>query len=1017
MSAHDDDRSLDEQAYDAYMASATSGRPESVETFLARWDGTSEELRSRLQALHRRLPRREGSDATETGPPDLGPFRPIEPLGHGGMGEVWRAFDDHLERDVAIKRLPPAFTDHPTKTERFRREARLIASLDHPNIAGVHALLNTDAGDLLLVMECVEGENLSARLQRSALDPREAVAVGLQIARALEAAHSQGVIHRDLKPSNIMLHEGRVKVLDFGLAKQIDGDDDVPLTRAGVPMGTPGYMSPEQAMGLEVDSRTDVFGFGALLAECFMGERALQGTSLEPSLNSMPASVPALARSLCHRCLQLDAKARPHSMTDVRESLQAIMRGEGNPAPEQRQGTGTPAPLTSFIGRDQELADLGQLLSERRLITLLGPGGSGKSRLAMEATGTFAEPVSFVELSGLADGKAVPQAVLAALDLGDGGLSAENLAAELATRSVLIVLDNCEHLLTACADMAAALLRAGPAVRVLATSREPLGLSGEQVFPVKPLSLPEPGESAPAALARTESVRLFIERAQLADRSFVLDAQNGAAVSLVCRSLDGIPLAIELAAARTRVLPVEELAARLDDMFQLLSGGTSGGPSHHATLRAMVDWSHDRLSGPERRLFRRLAVFSGAFPLEAIETICSDDAMPAVHILSLLPALVDKSLVVADRRGQRTRYRLLDTLRHYAREQLVASGEEATWVRRHATAHYALAAEAEQRQDRADRGAFFEELDTRRIDLEAALSAHRLDPDLYEDGVRAACSLFEWWLSRGHMDSAAAQLNALIGLDSELPPALRANLHRVTGVVAHRRGDVARAEQLFFQSLELAQQAGDRRQQGLAHRQLGFLFAHEQRFADSAAHMEPALQLARETGDERWASNLLNDMGMLALYEGRLQDAEWLYSESLALRSKLEDAWGVAGSLGNLGEIAAKLGQTSLARERLNQSLNSFWQLRDKRSVVESFEMSASLEAMTGQPARCAVLAGAAQAARTAFGFIQPKAEVEPYAEDLALARQELGDEAFELAFQRGAAMELKDAVAFALER
>jgi len=1022
MAASDDDLTLDERAFDAYLAAAQSGRPEDVESFLARWPGATPELSAKLESLRQRMPGRSQLRVADD-EPDLGPFRPIERLGAGGMGEVWRALDPELEREVAVKRLPPIFATSPGHVERFRREARLLASLDHPNIAAVHALHRTEANELLLVMECVEGMDLSTRL---ALDPftiTEALDVGLQIARALEAAHGRGVIHRDLKPSNIMLTDGRVKVLDFGLAKQLGEEAEAPLTEMGFAMGTPGYMSPEQAMGLEVDARTDLFGFGAVLAECLTGKRILgRGPMAQPALEGMD-DVPEAIRVVCHRCLQFDVEARPDSFTEVREALQAA--GQSGPQPVLRltvgaRATELPNPLTSFIGRRCELEELEALTKKRRFTTLLGPGGSGKSRLAIELSRARKQerlgPVAFVELAGIGDPAAVPLAVLHALGLEAGPDIAATLAEELHDQECLVVLDNCEHLLAASAQIASDLLQAGSGVHVVATSREPLGLSGEQVFPVAPLALPPSGEQRTEELIGIDSVRLFIERAGLADREFEVDDENAAAVAEVCRRLDGIPLAIELAAARVRVLPVEALAARIDDVFRLLSGGSRGGPSHHATLRAMVDWSHDRLSDPERLLFRRLSVFAGAFPLEAVESICADDQLLAIDVLSILPALVDKSLVVAEASGRRTRYRLLDTLRQYAHGQLVEADEERKIRGRHAAVHFELAQEAARRIQKADRAVFYEELDHRRDDLEAALASYRSYPELLPQCAEATSQLYEWWLSRGHMHSARALLKEMMPLDAELPASLRADLRRVGGLIAHRQGDAKEAEALYKGSLEHAREAGERRKEGMALRQLGFLYAHEKRLAEAGEYLEPALSISREISDRVWESNILNDLGILNFYKEQYEQAAEFYDKSLALRRAENDPWGVASCLGNMGEVAAKLGDFTRARSHLRESLEEFWKLGDKRSVTESFEMSASLDALDGKPERAARLGGAAEKSRESFGFKRPKAEVGPYEEDLAGARKVLGENLFAAEWAEGRQLGFEEAIALALE-
>jgi predicted ATPase/class 3 adenylate cyclase len=389
-----------------------------------------------------------------------------------------------------------------------------------------------------------------------------------------------------------------------------------------------------------------------------------------------------------------------------------------------------PLQLTSFVGRERELGEVARRLGAVRLLTLTGAGGVGKTRLALQTAAGLVEAhpdgVWLVELAPLADPALVPQAVAAAVGVREepGRPLVATLADALRPKHLLLLLDNCEHLLDAAAALAAALLRACPGVRVLATSREALGLAGEAPYRVPSLALPAPGSTPPvAAPARPEAVTLFVERAAVAQPAFAVTDRTAPAVVEVCRRLDGIPLAIELAAARVRVLPVEQLLARLDDRFRLLTGGGRTVPPRQRTLRATVEWSHALLSEAERALFARLAVFAGGFSLEAAEAVGAGDGVPTDEVLDRLSRLVDQSLVVADEAADGTaRFRLLETLRQYAGERLAASGEAAAARDRHAAFYLALAEASRPPAAEHHDGAWLARLEREHDNLRAALA-------------------------------------------------------------------------------------------------------------------------------------------------------------------------------------------------------------------------------------------------------------------------------------------------------
>jgi predicted ATPase/class 3 adenylate cyclase len=414
-----------------------------------------------------------------------------------------------------------------------------------------------------------------------------------------------------------------------------------------------------------------------------------------------------------------------------------------------------PVQLTSFIGLEGEIDEVKQLLATTRLLTMTGAGGCGKTRLALQVAAVvledFAEGVWLVELATLSDPTLLFQAVASALNIREqpGRSLQATIIDYLSPKQLLLVLDNCEHLVAACARLAETLLRACPHLRILATSREALGIAGETIRPVPSLSVPDPRRQPTVeTLRRSEATRLFIERAIAGLPTFSPTTRNAEPITQVCQRLDGIPLAIELAAARVKVLSVEQIASRLDDRFRLLTGGSRTGLPRHQTLRATMDWSYELLSEAERVLLRRLAVFAGGFTLETAEAVCTGMDAETSAVLDLLTHLVDKSLVIMEERGGTSRYRLLDTVRQYGRNKLLESGEDPRVRRRHRDWYLQLAEAAEPELHGPDQRLWLDRMEMEHDNLRTALDWSKVDEDGSEAGLRLAGALWWFWYVR-----------------------------------------------------------------------------------------------------------------------------------------------------------------------------------------------------------------------------------------------------------------------------
>ncbi len=610
---------------------------------------------------------------------------------------------------------------------------------------------------------------------------------------------------------------------------------------------------------------------------------------------------PALRRleeDMLHQRPGLEVPAGPSAVPD--------------PTAGVRIPTNLPTRLTSFVGREDDIAQLERLCARARLVTLVGAGGVGKTRLALEVASRLLDEhpdgVFFVELAPLADGGGIHQHVLAALGVAedDRRSPAQTLAAHLTDRRVLLVIDNCEHLIDACAALVDDLLTAGPAVRILATSRELLRVPVETAWRVPSLSTPPP-DAGLDALPRFEAARLFLERATTLCPGLELSAADAGDVARICARLEGIPLAIELAAARTRLLAMGEIAERLDDRFGLLSAGPRTGPHRHRTLRAAVDWSYESLTGPERRLFERLSVFSGGFTLHAAEAVCSAADLAPSTVLEALAGLADKSMVLADPDRAANRFGLLETLRQYGAERLAETGDSEAVATRHLAWAVGLAAEAEPHLQGTGQAEWLQRLAVEHDNLRSALgwAARSSDGAAL---LSLTTALGRFWEVRGHLSEGRHWLETALDANPAGPVALRARAHRWAGVLAQRQGD---------------HQAARR-------------------------HYEAGLALSRETADLRGTASALHSLGNLEGLEGRLDAATALYDESLAIGRDLGDRRVAAASLTNLGWIAQTRGDFVRARGFTEEALAEWQHLGDHQGLAQTLTAVAYLALLQG---------------------------------------------------------------------
>jgi non-specific serine/threonine protein kinase len=670
------------------------------------------------------------------------------------------------------------------------------------------------------------------------------------------------------------------------------------------------------------------------------------------------------------------------------------------------------------VGREREVAEVKDRLTDTRLLTLTGSGGCGKTRLALAVASELADGFEggawWVALASLSDPDLVPQAVASALGVREtpGRSLTEVLRERLETEDLLLVLDNCEHLIGACATLADTLLRACPGLKILATSREALGVAGETSWLVPSLSVPDAEYETPTEeLGRYAAVKLFCERARAVASSFELTEENSSVVVGVCRRLDGIPLAIELAAARTRVLSVEQIATRLGESFRLLKTESRTADPRHRTLGATIDWSHGLLSDEERTLFRRLSVFVGGWTLESAEEVCAGEGIDRDEVLDLLTHLTDKSLVlVSVKDGEETRYRFLETVRHYAREKLEGSGEEPEIRRRHALFFATLGMLAEPGLHSAEEVAWHGRLTAEHDNLRAALSwAAEHDAELL---VRLAGDLWRFWWA--HPTEGRAWLERALAVGGESPAPLRVKALGSASIGASMQGEVGRGEALAREAVELAEQGGERAGRVWGLLMLSFAERCRANHEAALAHAEAAVEEARTLDDDDLPPFVraiaLNRLGHEA-YE--LEDwprAEAVLQEALERWRRLGSPWGIGIVLGKLADVAQARGDDARAAALYRESLDSWWS-QGELGAVEILTGLARLAAKEGRPEGAVRLFGAAEAVQKRMGLTLAPALRAKNERALSAARGTLGQEGFDAAWTAGEDLPLGQAV------
>jgi predicted ATPase/class 3 adenylate cyclase len=676
-----------------------------------------------------------------------------------------------------------------------------------------------------------------------------------------------------------------------------------------------------------------------------------------------------------------------------------------------------PHQVTSFIGRERELAEARRWLKKTRLLTLLGVGGLGKTRLSLQVAADvmddYPDGVWLVELAPLADARLVPQAVASVLGVKEeaGRPVQEALLKAVKDRRLLLILDNCEHLLQACAEMGGQLLQAAPNLRILASSREPLHVAGETTYPLPALAVPDLHQQiTPAALTQFEGVRLFVDRAVAAQPAFRVTDHNAATVVDICRRLDGIPLAIELAAARVRALSVQTIAERLSDRFRLLTSGDRTALPRQQTLRALIDWSYDLLTAHERALLRRLSVFAGGFPVEAAEAVGAGGEIAAANVLDLLTRLVEKSLVALELES--ARYRLLETVRQYAQERLGESAEGNDTRTRHLAFFLALAEKARPELVGPEQGVWLARLD---LERENILLAHawcdRADGGA-ELGLRLIYSVKPYFFNRGLLALLhRLTVDALTRADAQERSLARCRALQTAGQLDYMMGRYREAQRFLEQSLAIAREIGDRERVAVVLQPLGMAYLGQGDHATARRHLKEALALARDLGNMREVAAATNALAQLHRVEGALDEAEPLYEQALAQARELGDREIIAVAFLNLAMVSIGHRADNRARELLLEAHAIAEEIGSKPAGQSVLEVSAGLAALRADWVRAAHFFGAAEAQATQTGLRRDPADEAFLAPLITKAREAAGAAAFGTAEARGRALAYAEAM------
>jgi non-specific serine/threonine protein kinase len=951
---------------------------------------------------------------------------------------VYRCRQISLDRVVAVKVLTAAFDD---SRARFLREQRALGRLTgHPNIVCALEVGETVSGYPFLVMEYHPEGSLEARIRKGGpLGVDELLRIGAKLANALEGAHSLKILHRDVKPGNVLLTDfGEPALCDFGIA-HIGGGFQ---TATGIFTGSPAYTAPEIISGDPPSPASDVYGLGATLFSALTGHAAFERRTGEQVIaqfvriasGSAPdlreQNIPDDVSTLIEWAMSHDPTDRP-SAAAFAEAIERVRsrrrprdnakapNATANPPKQRGRAQGNlPADVTSFVGRAVELATLDSMLSTARLVTLTAMGGVGKTRLALraaaEAAERFADGVWLIELAEVRDGSLLIDVVAKTVGLRDqAGKPVQDMLFEfLASRELLLVLDNCEQVIDEAAKLTDRLLRMCPRVTILATSREALSVIGEHVLVLPPLSVPDvAARKASDALAGYDSVALFAERAVATAREFKLTERNTTTVAQICARLDGLPLAIELAAARLKVMSPEQVLEGLSDRYALLTRGTRSAPARQQSLSWSIGWSYDLCTSAEQQLWNRLSVFAGSFEWQAAFDICGGDDDQQVF-LDLISALVEKSILIHTDVDGVVRFRFLQTIRQYGLQQITGSANELDLRRRHAH-WFARLVDAAASDWVSPRQVHW----IHRIEYDLTNIREALDFLLTDDPSAAlslATDLCEFWFSRAQLGEARRWLNRALTAAPPEPTTKRILALYYSSTYAGLDGDLARSSADAEELHALVATGSEPLEHALAECIDGISALFRGDLLEACEKLENAIDKVAGLTAQLGALVLL---AMAHQFRGDLDRAYACNKRLLSLTEANGESVFRSYALMTIGVVRWKQGDSEDAVSLLEDGLRLAQDVKDPITAARCIEELAWIAGQANQHKRAIVMMAAAQSlARSVGGIVAPFPElVEYHNVCVEQARANLSTTEFEAAHRRGDTMNLTDAVSYAL--
>ncbi|MBS9376534.1 protein kinase domain-containing protein [Rhodococcus sp. B50] len=987
-------------------------------------------------------------------------------IGRGGFGVVYRCLQPDLDRTVAVKVLTQDLDE--ANRSRFLREQRAMGRLtEHPNIVTVLEVGVTASGHPFIVMPYYPLGSLDAMIRRSGpYTVDQALRLGVKMAGALASAHRLGILHRDVKPGNILLSNYREPALtDFGIAHISGGFE----TTKDAILASPSFASPEVLEGAPPTEVSDVYSLGATLFCAMTGHAAFERRSGEQlvaqfiRITSRPIpdlreqGIPGELAAIIEQAMARDPSDRPSGAEVFGEELREIQRRTGlavddmalpddhGEPPAVRPSSGsslselrpahTPAlvagsvgnlPLdaTNFVGRRDELDAARTMFDTTRLLTLTGIGGVGKTRLALHIAGEmrdrFPHGLWLVELGEVLDPSLVPNVIAESLRLRVRTANpTQEIVEFLAPRQLMLVLDNCEHLIDAVAEFARSVIRTCPDLTILATSREPLNIAGESVRRVPSMAVPDP-EHEPEMIGTPayDAISLFEDRAAAAVPGFALSDENLDSVVQICRHLDGLPLAIELAAARLRAMSVDQVLQRLSDRYKLLTRGIRGAPTRQQTLRSCIEWSYTLCTPVEQQIWAQMSVFSGSFDLDAALHICLED-LSFDDLLDVISSLVDKSILIRDEDGGQVRFRMLETIRQFGREKTIESGEYSTLRRRHYDLYRQLAMDAEADWIGSRQMDWLTRLDREQSNLREAMEFAHLDSSgVHPDAaLELALALFPFWFARNLFSEGRYWLDRALGSSRE-----RSSLERVmaiccNSVLAELQGDLEAGAGLIASAQTLNADLDDPIADAyLAHGE-GLLSLYSGDAPEASLHLEKAVRLFESSNRTRvlvWSQFML---GVSYELRGLTIQAMSCYEQVLAITQSRGETVYRSYCLWGLGVAQYRQNETSRAANSINECLRLCKLVGEPLVAAVALEVLAWIANDDRNPERAAILLGAAESLGSQVGS-SPLLfhDLRTYhVECERSTHEQLGANVFRARRRKGARMGLGPAIEYAL--